>query len=250
MPTCGTVHRVEWGGGGELSGSNYDVDTNTAKQQFFLKPADLAPLDRESVGGGVGCGRPSWFYKHADLEQAALRKHGHVGLEKKRAARRKRENKKRKEYEAAAVAAEALLSNKKAKTTGASKKVLDSMRTEVTRSLKPLLTWNYLRSKNSRNGCVGVARIERVDQQMYSSLVGRGEDPELKSLVKKGAWYSCSVSAKEFFGDGQVPRGKGGKFGCNADLSIDDEMILKYCPATSTMSVTVDVKHIDCCNEW
>jgi hypothetical protein len=73
------------------------------------------------------------------------------------------------------------------------RKELAAMKKEVVRALKPFLTWNYLHQKNSPNGAWVTARIERVEQTMYCGLIGKPHDPQLCTLVKKGAWYQVPV---------------------------------------------------------
>lgn len=53
-----------------------------------------------------------------------------------------------------------------------------SLRAEARRNLKALCSWDYLRSKNSPNGCGGTVRIERVEQPVFAALIGRVADPE------------------------------------------------------------------------
>jgi hypothetical protein len=125
--------------------------------------------------------------------------------------------------------------------------LISSLRAEARRNLKALCTWDYLRCKNSRNGCDGTVRIERVDQPTFAALIGRAADPELKSLVRQGAWYSTRVSASTFFGEGRVSiRGSGGRYNSNADLGIyvEDDFVVKYSPSQKTVSVTAYVAHL------
>jgi len=238
------------------------INTKDAKTFYFLAPADLAKLCSKKWGGGIGCGSPTKFYLQADLEQAALLKHGQAGLDKKRAARAKREANKRKKEADAADAQRAFDNAKRSRIGGVTgsggitdaecsavnRKELAAMKKEVVRALKPFLTWNYLHQKNSPNGAWVTARIERVEQTMYCGLIGKPHDPQLRTLVKKGAWYQAKMSVKEFFdGEENRPRGKGGKYGSNTELAVDPEcdVAIKFCPSTRTISIGAYISHID-----
>ena len=73
-------------------------------------------------------------------------------------------------------------------------------------------------------------------------------DPELRTLVKAGAWYSLSVPLETAFGRGCDPlRGSGGRYGCNSDLGVDPAhgLTLKYQPKSKTLGVHVYVSHVD-----
>lgn len=91
-------------------------------------------------------------------------------------------------------------------------------------------------------GCV-TARIERVEQRFFAALIGRGADPLLRSLPKKGSWFSVSMDADVLFeGCGPV-RGRGGPHGCNSQLGLcEDEAAIgvKYSPSTQTLSVSAN----------
>jgi len=158
---------------------------------------------------------------------------GQAGLDKKRAARAKREANKRKKEADAADAQRAFDNAKRSRIGGVTgsggitdaecsavnRKELAAMKKEVVRALKPFLTWNYLHQKNSPNGAWVTARIERVEQTMYCGLIGKPHDPQLRTLVKKGAWYQAKMSVNEFFeGEENRTRGKGGKYGSNTEV--------------------------------
>jgi hypothetical protein len=66
----------------------FNVTSKTAKEEFFLTPADLRELPRDT-GGGWGCGGAR-FYRLDDLKAAALRKYGEEGLKRKREAKKER----------------------------------------------------------------------------------------------------------------------------------------------------------------
>jgi hypothetical protein len=246
-----------------------------AKKQYFLTPADLACLPHESFGG-FGCGNSKIYSEHS-LEGAALRKHGVAGLAAKREKREKREENKRKREAEAEQAAEELLtssssSKKKARSdddvidltgdaatspvaaaaTAAAPAVdaakLKSLRKEMRRALKSVMTWDYMRSKRAPNGAVGTVRLERIEQVEYCALIGRSADPELRTLVKNGAWYSLEVPFETAFGAGAAAlRGSGGAYGSNSDLGVDPAhgLTLKYQPKSKTLGVHVYVSHVE-----
>lgn len=66
------------------------VGTQEAKSRYWLSTADLKKLDVRSLGGGVGIGRPQYFYDPEDLEKLAILTHGPAAYEVKRAKRAKR----------------------------------------------------------------------------------------------------------------------------------------------------------------
>ena len=264
--------------GGRLSAAE-------AKKEYFLAPADLADLPHQSRGG-FGCGNTK-LYSESLLEVTALRKHGHAGLAAKREKREKREENKRKREAEAERAAEELLapssSSASKKQKARSDDVIDltgddasspvaaaasvataasaaaattvdaakikSLRKEMRRALKKgVLTWDYMNSKRAANGAVGTVRLERIEQVEYCALIGRSADPELRTLVKAGAWYSLSVPFETAFGRGCDPlRGSGGRYGCNSDLGVDPAhgLTLKYQPKSKTLGVHVYVSHVD-----
>ena len=68
-------------------------------------------------------------------------------------------------------------------------------------------------------------------QREYCALIGRERDPELRTLVKSGAWYSLDCDIETVLGAGAPPlRGTGGRYGSNADLGVDPQrggMVMK-----------------------
>ena len=93
------------------------VSSSSAKKDYFLTTQDLLPLDYASLGGGIGIGRPSKFYREADVLEAAIKKHGPEGYKKKCEARKRRETKKRAK-EAAAKAAAAQMQENQTPSSG------------------------------------------------------------------------------------------------------------------------------------
>ena len=119
--------------------------------------------------------------------------------------------------------------------------MLQRLRSQVRTGLQAYCNWDYLRSKNSPNGASACAKIDFVSTVEYAALIGRAADPELKSLVKNGAWYSVNVAFDVFFGDSAGPiRGHGGKYGGNSNLSVyeDEGLVVKYSPAQQVMTVS------------
>lgn len=111
---------------------------------------------------------------------------------------------------------------------------------EARRGFKEKLSWDYLRSKNAEHGALATVTLERVEQRIFAVLAGRGADPQLRSLVKVGAWVSAERSLEGFFG-GPL-EGSGGRYNSNAQLTLGGEgferLTLKYRPSTQTMTVT------------
>ena len=247
-----------------------------AKRAYFLTPADLALLHHERVGGGIGCGAPERWYYPAELRAAALAKHGEAGLAKKAASRTKREANKRAREEEAASAEAALARGdplppstaaKRAKTAApaessssasasasasptaaeaaADRLAVEALRKEARGALARACTWDLLRAKQSPNGTSTSVRLERVEARHYAALIGLRGDPTLRSLVKKGAWYSVYVSCDDLFEEGVC--GKGGKYGSNGQLGVrsEDEISVKYSPASKTMSIGAYISRID-----
>jgi len=74
---------------------DFTVSSADAKRLYWLRPDDLRDLPRDSLYFGQAQGRASWYYREADLVDAAVRKHGKDGYEKKVARRAQRLSKKR-----------------------------------------------------------------------------------------------------------------------------------------------------------
>ena len=85
-----------------------------------------------------------------------------------------------------------------------------------------------MRTKNAPNGTTVTARLHRIEQVEYCALIGRAFDPQLKTLVKKGAWYSADVDFNTVFGNDI----DSGRYKCNKHLGVDPTMTVcvKYCP--------------------
>ena len=105
-----------------------------------------------------------------------------------------------------------------------------------------------MNTKNAPNGTTVTAQLHRIEQVEYCALIGRAFDPQLKTLVKNGAWYSADVDFHTVFGDDITSiSGSGGRYNCNNQLGVDPNMnaCVKYCPSNKTLSVSVYVSHRD-----
>jgi hypothetical protein len=229
------------------------------KKEYFLTTNDLLGIPYKSESMGFGTGRPTKWYKCSTLEAAALRKHGTEGLAKKRAQRAKREEKQHQKALAAAKAEEELKQKDHrniadensapnpttAKVVSVSGKTLQAIRKDIRKAFKPLVTWDYLSTKNSPNGCRAVAQVPRVQQAEYAALIGRPTDVNLSSLVKAGAWYSLQVPYSTVMDSNEATMGTGGRYSCNKELGIDPEsdLTVKFKPSDNTLSVTAYVQH-------
>lgn len=247
-----------------------------AKKEYFLGTDDLQSVRfHTDPNHGFGCGRPVKWYTIETIQAAALRKHGEAGLAKKRAARAKRDENKRKKEEAAAAAEQALAKRQKTATTTTtaatevandenaapnnnnqasappptvvSPKALDSIRKDIRKAFKPVVTWDYLRGKRAPHGCNATTQVPRVQQAEFAALIGRSNDPTLTTLVKRGAWYSIDVAFDVVMDGDQGIYGKGGRHSCNTELGIDPaaNLTVKFKPSDSTLSITGHVQHIE-----
>jgi len=113
---------------------------------------------------------------------------------------------------------------------------------QITRTMRPLMTWDLLRQHQSRHGLWRTNRISDVSKAMFAAIIGTPLDVELHGLAekKRGAWYSVYMPPANLYrGTAGVPRGAGGMYGGNSELSISpcDDVELKYCPGSQTLSV-------------
>lgn len=246
---------------------DYSIDTKKAKHDYFLTAQDLAELPYETLGGWGGWGNRR-YYCEEDLREASLQKHGVEGLQKKRLQRATREANKRDKEQRARQAQERLLNAAQQPAAAAvvdltvdeenanpnpaaaaapaatvnpvDKKAIASLRNDIKRSFKNVLTWDYLRRKNAPNGTNATVQVMRVEQSEYCALIGRSYDPQLQTLVKKGAWYSDTVDFSTVMGPQMSLVGSGGRHGCNRDLGINPEsqLVVKYAPSNKTLSIT------------
>ena len=105
-----------------------------------------------------------------------------------------------------------------------------------------LLTWDYMHKKRCENGTAGAVTINNVEQRQFASMAGLDHDPELTTLVKKGAWYTvtkCSMQA--VFGEDEVS-GSGSNFDLDSQLGVaEGSVCLKYAPSMKKLSVRLYV---------
>ena len=134
----------------------------------------------------------------------------------------------------------------KSTTTTVTKAALQKLRKDIVKSLKPLLTYEYLRRKNKKDYCPVTAHVPRVSKAEYAALIGRPSDTELTSVVKQGAWYREVVSFDCLFGTDHPPIvGTGGRYGCNRELGINlaGDIVVRYKPSNETVSVEAIIQH-------
>lgn len=255
------------------------ITSADAKKEYFLDTKDLAQLPYESEYNGFGRGPPTKWYKMDLLELKATNKHGAAGLAKKRDQRRRRQEKQHQKELKAAEAQQALLNPMQQASTSTSTtpvanqapndenappsqntqatqpdtvkktsaKELAALRKDIVKAFKPLITWDYMRTKRSPNGCNVTAHISRVPPADYATLIGRPTDTELKTVVKRGAWYSTDVPFSTVMDSNDGIIGKGGRYGCNSELGLDPScsLTVKFKPSDNTLSVTGYVRHVD-----
>ena len=234
-----------------------------AKHFYFLDSKDLKVLPYKTFGGGIGCGAPLKLFNPKDVHEVAMRKWGgKEGLEKKRKAREKRQENKRKKEQAAEEARKALAnnnkasaasnsssndentnpqasSNKRAKTSnnGSNDAVIKKLRKSMLRMAKKNLGFQY-------SGAPKDWRFEvpATTPETFAALLGRPEDTDLKTFVKKGAYYSEYAKAREFF---QCPEPNDGidddlvRFFSRegVGIRIGEDIVVKYKPSTMDLIV-------------
>ena len=256
---------------------NFYCSTAEAKREYFLTTPHLAGLSSVPEGG---FGNRTILYSKTDLLACALAVHGEGGLRKKQEMRTRRAEKKLEaQREAQAFERELLAGGgggggggaKRAAEGGAGspakkarqeeqpaaalpepsaedKAAAAKLLAEAKRAFKGILTWDFLRSKNSQHGCSGTVTLERVEQRHFAVLCGRGRDPGLRSVAKSGAWHSLDVPLVDVLGEDGLC-GSGGKFNCNAQIRLGGEnrdfLTFKYRAATQTCTITGLVNPLD-----
>lgn len=211
------------------------LDSNEAKAQYFLTPEDLRFLNVQSVGGGIGCGRPTNYYNPKELEAAAIRKHSEAGFKAKKEARKKRESKKRAREDAADDALEALQAAPLPPTAAAPAAAAP----ETAALRKSLLKLAKKALGFTEGGGPKNWRVEApgVLPATFAALAGRAADSALRTFVKAGAYHSHDVDARALFGvrDAsellRVFKREG------VGIQIDDWITLKYKPSDMTLSL-------------
>ena len=208
------------------------IGTKEAKQDFFLEPRDLASLDVKSVGGGVGCGRPSNFYNPEDLRRAAIHKFGEEGFKKKQAARDKRVANKRKREDDADAALAALVAPAGVPVAGAPAADTTKLRKSLLKMAKKALGFTDGGGpKHWRIEVPGVATAT------FAALCGRPTDAALATFPKAGAYHSHVVEARTLFAVRELPDLVRDFKREGVGIKIDDYVTLKYKPSDMTLSL-------------
>eukprot|EP01094_Clydonella_sp_ATCC50884_P002320 TRINITY_DN11773_c0_g1_i1.p1 TRINITY_DN11773_c0_g1~~TRINITY_DN11773_c0_g1_i1.p1 ORF type:complete len:246 (-),score=80.66 TRINITY_DN11773_c0_g1_i1:405-1142(-) len=219
-------------------------DTAQAKKRFFLGTDDLLELHAAKGRGGFGC-RPRTYYRENDLKAAAILKHTEEGYKKKKAAREKREAKKRAREEEAEEASKRL----KVSDDGATNAAEENVAPVDPAVLKACVANRKLLLRQARKTIgslkfVGHCKKWRIEvpnytPELFAAMVLRPSDPELKTIVKRGAFHSIDVPAAEFFGlsSGQEINGTGGRYGSGSQVRMDDVVTARFKPSDGSLSV-------------
>jgi len=207
-------------------GSVEKICSAEAKKHFFLTPQDLRFTPCESQSFGFGCGPPTKWYRYEDCRTVAIRKHGIEQLRKKWASRKKRQVKQQEKVQKAKKVDEELASKPPA---------VDSK--EIQKLRKSLLKMAKKKLHFEMSGAPGKWRVEvpMVQQSTYATLIGKPNDPELRSLVKGGAFYSESVNASELFDSEDLSKVFSRE---GVGQRICDQVVVKYKPSASEMSIS------------
>jgi hypothetical protein len=223
-----------------------------AKKNFFLDSATLGLIPAEktmSTPTMFGAGRGRTFYQASAVRALAILKYGEEGFAKKVASKAKRESNKRAREDIAQQAAEELLAPAKKVGTGAASApvpvaVDPQVNVQVQNLRKALLKQCRSTLASDRRTKVGNWRIEvpNVTPSVFAGLIFRPQDPELRTLVKNGAYYKVDMKANEFFAvsPGTEITGVGGKYGSNDQCKVDSEchLAIRYQPKSTTLSVS------------
>ena len=209
------------------------VGSTEAKSDFFLTSDDLRLLNVQSLGGGIGCGRPMNFYDPVELKAAAIRKHGEAGFAKKQESRTKRESKKRAREAAADDALEALPPQPPPAAVSAADTA------EITALRKSLLKLTKKALGFKDGGGPKNWRVEApgVGPATFAALAGRPADGTLATFVKAGAYHSHEVDACALFGvRGESDLVRDFKRE-GVGIRIYDRITLKYKPSDMTLAL-------------
>mmetsp|Transcript_12121 Transcript_12121/g.19988 ORF Transcript_12121/g.19988 Transcript_12121/m.19988 type:complete len:282 (+) Transcript_12121:78-923(+) len=190
------------------------VATKEAKKDYFLTTDDLRYLDCTHIGYmGFGCGPPMKCYKHEDLVEKSISKHGRAGVVKKLEARRKREMNKRLREEKAEQARKKMktISNNTADDETADvagggdnpvKKAVGDTQ-EIKKLRAGLLRMAKKKMGFEMSGAPSRWRIEvpGTSKETFAALMGRPTDVNLDSFVKTGAYHTVErYEVKTLFG--------------------------------------------------
>ena len=61
-------------------------------------------------------------------------------------------------------------------------------------SIQKVVTFDELRRQNRQNGCVGIATLERIQQNEFCALCELDDDPTLSTIVKTALLMSKEMS--------------------------------------------------------
>lgn len=251
-PTKEKLFRAwENGGGGGI------IATKEAKQWYFLTTDDLRMLPHRSEGYlGFGTGPPMKCYRHSNLIEAALAKHGRDGVVKKLAAKDKRErNKLHKERQAEEARKRMKTINDNATNTAAATAtgtasvassstssgciVKDSK--EIIKLRNSLLKLAKKNMGFERSGAPKHWRFEvpGTTKATFAALMRQPNDTELSTFVKNGAYYTIEYyNAKNFFGkDNDNDLTKNFKRE-GVSQKIGESVVVRYKPCDMELSVS------------
>lgn len=177
------------------------VSTQDAKRCYYLTTDDLRQVESVSVGGGIGCGRPTNLYEPDGLLRQSIRVHGEAGYQKKLAARLKREAKKRQREDDADAALEAMRAPKKKQQVVDLTDENDGAAAAAAAPLPAVNTVKLRRSllkmsKKAFGFTMGGApaqwrvQVPSITPEVFAALCGRPADRALATFVKRGAYHT------------------------------------------------------------
>ena len=235
-----------------------------AKKDFFLEVDDLSGILYDTFSGGRG--RSAKYYHESWLQSIAQRKFGKDGFAEKIHKREQRMIKERRKTMEAEEALTSLtnqihrMSLKGRKSWGTylyDEESLKSIRHKVMKELRSNMTLDLLMKKrgpaSSKNGYETAAiHIPDVEKAEFAALIGRPDDSALKTLVKKGAWYSQQVECNVFFntnnddssGICSSPITGKGKRNDIVGMYPDEELTVKFKPCDGTLSIKARVHYL------
>jgi len=251
----------------------YDVEwisTNEAKNDYFLKPADLAQLSVDlECGFGLGCSKS---YRLDECQAKAFAIHGgEAGIQKKKEAREKRANNKRKRVQEGELACARLvvarlegtppstppnsnattdgITTNQAPSTGVDRQKAagTSCRPVDLHSLRKRLLRNALEKVDNSNSDERAWKYtaRNITPAVFAALAGKPSDPQLQSFQPQYAesgtkmQYSESMSATTLFQAtddelcGKPFEWVEGYWG----IDLHQEIKLTYKPASSSLTL-------------
>mgnify|MGYP003384967552 CR=1 FL=1 len=275
-----------------LSGVDFNADWNRtrtageAKKDFFLDASDLAHIPYQPASWGA-----SKYYKGNDLFQAAVAKYGSDGFVDKLEKREQRvANKRKREEEANANLVSMGLATGANNGNGRSVQpriaqgdtdfidltgetapaapapaarvaapapapvVVDPALLKSIESIRKSILSQAKKQMGAREngGCKLRVELPGMSKQIFAYLIGRPQDPELRTLVKTGAFYSHDISAEALFA--KNGRAGGPLIGTlthtryNTPFVMDGDCTLKYKPSSMMISFHAydEVDHDNC----